>query len=109
MQKQIIPNDLEWQSAPSDNLVFSSPEQSRQETSQQNMQTPRYISPVEQIFQKEISKYVYPDFRYSCPNCGTLDVFIRISKSNQSIEIDCLECKTISIDNENGVKHTCLC
>ena len=109
MQKQIIPNNLEWQSAPSDNLVFSSPEQSRQETIQHNVQANRYVSPVEQVFQKEISKYAYPDFRYSCPACGTLDVFIRISKSGQSIEIDCLECKTVSIDNKNGVNGTCLC
>jgi hypothetical protein len=35
----------------------------------------------------------YPDFRFSCPNCGTLDVLIE-SKHFDSLKGHCLECKT---------------
>ena len=107
MQKQIIPNNLEWQSAPSENLVFSSPERSRQETSPQNINDS--VSLVELIFREKISRRIYPDFRYSCHCCGTLDVFIKVSKLKRIIEIDCLDCKKVWIDNVNGVKTTCLC
>ena len=35
----------------------------------------------------------YPDFRFSCPKCGTLDVLIE-SRYFDSLKGHCLECKT---------------
>ena len=35
----------------------------------------------------------YPDFRFSCPKCGTLDVLIE-SQQFDSLKGHCLECKT---------------
>jgi hypothetical protein len=109
MQKQTTPNHLEWQSAPSENLVSNFPERSRQEISQHSIQANEFVSIVEKIFRERISRHIYPDFRYSCHYCGTLDVFIKVSKSTGTIEIDCLECKKIWIDNVNGVNTSCLC
>ena len=108
MQKQIAPNHLEWQSTPSENLVSSFPERSRQETNQQSIQTKESVSIVEKIFREKISRSIYPDFRYSCHFCGILDVFIKVTKSKGTIEIDCLDCKKVWIDNVNGVNTSCL-
>ncbi len=109
MQKQIAPNCLEWQSAPSKNLVSSFPETSRQETNLQNNQTNGSISIVEKIFRERITKHIYPDFRYSCHYCGTLDVIIKKFESTKTIEIKCLDCKKVWVDNVNGVATSCLC
>ena len=35
----------------------------------------------------------YPDFRFACPNCGTLDVFIEW-KHFDTLKGHCLDCKT---------------
>jgi len=35
----------------------------------------------------------YPDFRFSCPECGTLDVLIE-TKNFNTFEGHCLDCKT---------------
>ena len=35
----------------------------------------------------------YPDFRFSCPNCGTLDVLVQ-NQSFDFIQGNCLDCKT---------------
>ena len=109
MQKQITPNSLEWQSAPSDNLVNGFPERSRQKNEEQNIVVNDSVSIIEKIFQDRISRHIYPDFRYSCHYCGTLDVFIKVSKSRETIEIDCLDCKKVWLDNVNGVNMLCLC
>ena len=34
----------------------------------------------------------YPDLRFSCPNCGTLDVLIEL-KNYDSLKGHCLDCK----------------
>ncbi len=101
MQKQIFPNHLEWESAPSENLVSSFPERSRQKNYRHSIKAKEYGS-IEKIFREEISRRVYPDFRYSCPYCGTLDVIVKVSKSRWALEINCLECKKISLDHVNG-------
>ncbi len=35
----------------------------------------------------------YPDFRFSCPNCGTLEVFLEF-KPLDALKGHCLDCKT---------------
>jgi hypothetical protein len=46
-----------------------------------------------------LSRHKYPDLRFSCPNCGTLDVLIQ-QKHFDSLKGSCLDCK---IDwNEDG-------
>ena len=108
MQKQIFPNSLEWQSAPSENLVCGIPEKSRQKNYRQNMKTKKFVT-IEQIFREEISRHIYPDFRYSCPCCGALDVIVKASKSKWALEINCLDCKKVSLDPVNGENTSCLC
>jgi hypothetical protein len=109
MQKQIIPSHLEWQSAPSENLVSSFPEKSRQKINKHSKIVNESILTIDQIFKEEISRYVYPDIRYSCPYCGTMDVLIKVSTSRWAIEIDCLDCKKISLAPVNGGDMSCLC
>lgn len=78
-------------------------------TNQQSIDANESVSTVEKIFREKVSKTLYPDFRYSCHYCGTLDVFIKLSKSKGIIEIDCLDCKKVWTDNVNEVKTTRLC
>ena len=106
MQIKPSPTNLEWQSAPSKNLVFNFPDKSRQENGLQNIKT-KSVSVIEQIFQDEIYRCAHTDLRYSCPACGTLDVMIRVSSSGKNLEIDCLDCKKVSICNVDGVKAKC--
>ena len=108
MQKQIFPNSLEWQSAPSENLVLNFPEKSRQKNYRQSMKTKQFVT-IEKIFREEISRHIYPDFRYSCPYCGTLDVLVKASKSRWALEINCLDCMKVSLDPVNGGNTSCLC
>ena len=107
MQKQIIPSDLEWQSAPSKNLVSNFPDRSRQKN-KQNIKSNESVS-IAQIFSEEISRYIYPDLRYSCSYCGTLDVLIKVSKSRWAVEIKCLDCKKVSMESVDGGDVSCLC
>ena len=109
MQKQIIPSNLEWQSAPLENLVSSFPERSRQKNWKYNTKPKELVSTIEQIFREEISRHVYPDFRYSCLYCGALDVLVKVSKSIWALEINCLDCKKVSTYTANGVNTSCLC
>lgn len=37
----------------------------------------------------------YPDFRFSCIKCGSLDVFIKNSKKNSTM--NCLDCKNVEM------------
>lgn len=108
MQKQITPKYLVWESAPSENLVSSLPERSRQKNYRQNRKAKEFVS-IEKIFREEISRHIYPDCRYSCPYCGTLDVLIKVSKLRWALEINCLDCKKVSIDPVNRGNTSCLC
>jgi len=109
MQKQIISSYLEWQSVPSENLVSSFPERSRQKNWKHNIKPKESTSTIKQIFREEISRHIYPDFRYSCPYCGTLNVLVNVSKSIWALEINCLDCKKVSMYTTNGVNTSCLC
>ncbi len=35
----------------------------------------------------------YPDVRFHCPNCGSLDVFVSLSSSIVPLNGKCLDCK----------------
>ena len=106
MQIKSPSNNLEWQSAPSKNLVFDLPDKSRQENSLQNTKVTS-VSVIEQIFRDKMHKCTSVDLTYSCPDCGTLDVMIKISPSGKNLEIDCLDCKKISTCNIHGVMTKC--
>ncbi len=41
----------------------------------------------------------YPDFRFSCPKCGSLEVFIK--KGNENLIMKCLDCANIEEINDS--------
>lgn len=107
MQNQkIIPNNLEWQSAPSKSLVLHFPERSRNKNDEQNTNS---VSIIEEIFRDKISGCIYPDFRYYCHYCGKFDVFLKASPSKGTIEVCCLECKKVLTVNVGNGTTKCLC
>lgn len=57
-------------------------------------------SPVnfDKVLFKLIKRFPYPNFRFFCPYCSSLDVFITIEKSSKHLIIDCLECKKNWVD-----------
>jgi hypothetical protein len=42
----------------------------------------------------------YPDFRYFCPSCGSLDVCIVINEKTRKMSVDCLDCKKLWIEEK---------
>jgi len=34
----------------------------------------------------------YPDFRFQCPGCGSLEVFVARENENTSLKAKCLDC-----------------
>jgi len=39
------------------------------------------------------SRLKYPDFRFQCPNCGSLEVIITWKNENTPLKLKCLDCK----------------
>ena len=39
------------------------------------------------------SRPKYPDFRFYCPSCGSLDVFVTLKNDNALLKGQCLDCK----------------
>ena len=35
----------------------------------------------------------FPNLRFSCPSCGTLDVFVSRKKGQKALQANCLDCK----------------
>ncbi len=65
------------------------------------LQKPRNISQNDIIFEKKsdlgrngfiLRRQKYPDFRFACPNCGTLDVLLELMPFD-ALKGHCLECK----------------
>jgi len=38
------------------------------------------------------SRPKYPDFRFQCPSCGSLEVFVASETENSSLKGKCLDC-----------------
>ncbi len=41
------------------------------------------------------SRPKYPDFRFQCPRCGSLEVFIAWENENTPLKAKCLDCTKI--------------
>ena len=64
------------------------------------------------LLQKIIQNPPYPDYRYSCTFCGSLDVFITVNRDAESINISCLDCNKIWFEDKLAnleVTKQCLC
>ncbi len=38
------------------------------------------------------SRPKYPDFRFQCPSCGSLEVFVTWENENTPLKVRCLDC-----------------
>lgn len=65
-------------------------------------QIPKIYGKTQQNFELVLSevfkKSPYPNFRFFCPYCASLDVFIIFEKTLNHLTIDCLDCKKRWID-----------
>lgn len=59
------------------------------------------ISYHESFFNKLIRKAPYPNFRFFCPFCASVDVFITFDKTSDDFSVDCLDCKKRWIDSRS--------
>lgn len=113
MQTKLISKEFVRQYAPKENLVTSEPVRSIQKlVNRHNKPTRDSSSHMGNILTQIISKAPYPDFRYFCPFCGTLDVFIQIDEEMQMIRVCCLDCKKVWLEEKfvrSEVKKQCLC
>jgi len=54
----------------------------------------------------------YPDYRFSCPQCSSLDVFITINEKVEALVVGCLDCDKIWFEDKLvnlEVTKQCLC
>jgi len=107
MNKLILENEIR-QSEPKKNLVLSNPvkEGLKLKLGQKNRDSiSESLFNGKVILKQLIENTSYPDFRYFCPSCGTLDVCILINKKSKKITVDCLECKKVC--SEEDILHNC--
>ncbi len=80
---------MNWQTEPTKNMVTNSPSKvgSKFERSEKTRQD------LLETLQNIIKNPPYPDYRFSCPLCGSLDVFITINDKVGALAIDCLDCE----------------
>lgn len=113
MKTKLISKEFERQYAPKKNLVTSKPVKSTQKLVNHHHKPIRKpFHNMENIHTQITSKSPYPNFRYCCPFCGTLDVFIEIDEEIQMIRVHCLDCKKVWIEEKyvrSEVVSHCLC
>jgi hypothetical protein len=108
MQTTEIPK-MDWQTEPTKKLVTNDParigskfELKKDATRIQLLET----------LQKIIQNPPYPDYRYSCVYCGSLDVFITVNGDTKTIHISCLDCNKVWFEDKLvnlEVTKECLC
>jgi hypothetical protein len=102
MQTTVYPK-MDWQTVPKKNMVANSPLEigSKFESRKALLEA----------FEKIIKNPPYPDYRFSCPLCGSLDVVITINEKIGALALDCLDCEKIWFEDKLEkleVAH-CLC
>ena len=55
----------------------------------------------EKVLHNFINRTPYPNFRFFCPYCASLDVFITIKKASHDFTVDCLDCKQRWLDTRS--------
>jgi len=89
-----IPPKRDWQTEPTKKVVVNFPPRigSKFESRQKLLDA----------FEKIVKNPPYPDYRFSCPQCGSLDVFITINEKTYALVIDCLDCEKIWFEDKLG-------
>jgi len=101
---------IDWQTEPTKTLVSKDPVRIGSKFEQGKNETTRI--PLLESLQKIIQNPPYPDYRFSCVYCGSLDVFITVNGETQAIDIDCLECNKKWFEDKLSnleVTKQCLC
>lgn len=62
-----------------------------------------YTKTFQELWGENFATPRYPDFRFLCPYCGSLEVFLGKSHPNPSLKGHCLECKNEWFEHENLV------
>lgn len=55
----------------------------------------------EEVLHNFINRIPYPNFRFFCPYCASLDVFITVKKTSHDFTVDCLDCKQRWLDTRS--------
>jgi len=108
--QQIINQKRNWQSKPEEKMVPSIPKIKLESTIPKE-KIPKPLSLEQTLLERFLKNIPYPDFRYFCPTCGSLDVCITIHKQTQKMIVDCLDCKKewVSKYLHEERTATCLC
>lgn len=100
---------MNWQTEPTKTLVSKDPVRIGSKF-ELEIETTRI--PLLETLQKIIENPPYPDYRFSCVYCGSLDVFITLNSGTQTIDIDCLDCNKKWFEGRIAnleVTKQCLC
>ena len=62
---------------------------------------PKLLSYSESVLANLIQSSPHPNFRFFCPYCSSLDVFITIDKISNHFTVDCLDCEKKWIDSRS--------
>ncbi len=55
----------------------------------------------ENVLANLVKSSPHPNFRFFCPYCSSLDVFITINKISNHFTVDCLDCEKKWIDSRS--------
>lgn len=105
-------NNKNWQSEPKENLVSNFPDKEKLKLEKLNSREVLMNPSWEKTtLEKLLRNTPYPDFRYFCPSCGSLDVCIAINRQTRKMVVDCIDCKKEWIHEylHEGRNTTCLC
>ena len=110
---QQISNNKNWQSDPKEKLASNFPEKEKLKLEKANSSEEILMTPSweQTILEKLFQNIPYPDFRYFCPSCGSLDVYISSHRQTHQMIVKCLDCKKGGIQEylHEGRTTTCLC
>jgi len=100
---------MDWQTEPTKTLVSKDPVRigSKFELEKETTRVPLL-----EMLQKIMENPPYPDYRFSCVYCGSIDVFITLNGGTQIIDIDCLDCNKKWFEDRISnleVTKQCLC
>lgn len=97
---QISLKKMIWQLKSKENMVTKFPVKKGLKLEDKKSKDPtlKYSPMLKVILKQLLENAPYPDFRYFCPLCGSLDVCITSHKKSEKITVDCLDCKKVWIE-----------
>jgi len=95
---------MDWQSEPKKNLDSNTPEKEDKKFENSNTTLSKHQNYVFKMTR-------YPDVRFSCQSCGSLDVMVRLDIFSTPFVTKCLDCGIQNLEDQVKLEEVkiCLC